>query len=351
MSKENMKLCISVGLLLISSNAYAAKIGHHEGAGEITPSGDGKVAFSRGLGSTRVWDVERQSEMASLPTEAGVLVAVSHDGRRVLCRRGELRMERGKPVEMPDFKLWQYRLGDWRSGTLVGSGVAHPLLGATFVGNELVLFWGKTVERRDANGRFLRLVSSKAMQQNTAEPGALSTDGNRAAAFQWEGEKPLTCIFDTSSGRLLQSILREQFHYYTSWAFSPDSKVLGAQMGEPVGPWNPNDGDEPVQWSHIFWDVRTGNELGNWFGESLTFWPNDKSKPLVKTTDSTPKDWELHDVMSEKTLLLPLPFPRPWGQRPIRSLSFSRDGKAAFVADAQGDLWAERVQATPKVLR
>jgi hypothetical protein len=62
---------------------------------------------------------------------------------------------------------------------------------------------------------------------------------------------------------------------------------------------------------------------------------------LVEKTDAQPGKSELIDLFAKKTM--PLPFSRPWGERKVRSLRFSRDGKRALVVDDRGDLWVEWV--------
>jgi hypothetical protein len=340
-SKDPMKSWICLGLLMFGATARAEKVGHHEGASEITLSGDGKVAFSKGVGSLRVWDVNGKRELASLPSEAGALIAVSEDGGRVLCRRSERKLEGKSEKETSDFVLWRRNHGEWQKGTLVRRSVVEPLLSASFTDDELVLLWGKNIERRAANGRLLRVIRSKELEKNSLEPSALSADGTRAVVFQYDGEKPLAVIFDTSTGRSLQRLLREQFNYYTSWAFSPNADVVGAVMGEPVGPWNPDDGPQPVQWTQVYWDTKTGKEVGNTLGGSLNFWPNPYGLTLVEKTDASPSKSELIDLFAKK--VVPLPFPQPWGERKMRSLRFSRDGKRVLVVDDRGDLWVEQV--------
>lgn len=328
-------------MLFLAANARADVVGHHEGAQALLLSGDGKTAFSSGDNGTRVWDVEGKREMAALPVQAGSVLAVAEDGRRVLCRR----IERKTKQELFDYSLWR-RHGDvWQRGTQVRSATIQPLLDATFVGREVVLLWEQSIEQRGASGRLQRTTRLKELSKWPYEGkvplGALSADGTRAVASGDDLRGHLHAfIYDVLGGRPLMRIKLNPFDWYTTWEFSPNAEVLGAVVGKPVGPWNDDDGPQPVQMTRSLWNVRTGDELGDSFDLSLTFWPKGRRGVLVQTTSDAPSQLELFDVSTEKTS--PLPFPQPWKGQVLKMSRLSRDGKVLAVLDSKGDIWVER---------
>ena len=359
-----MKTLLWLLLLALTSVARADLVGRDADAIRLMLSGDGKIALTLGGERTRVWDVERRQVLVELQPRAGVVLAVSGDGTRVLCcESGEERDREGAR-----FALWRREdgvgrreYGLWRRGTPVRGPKNQALLDAKFVGDELLILWELSIERRGASGlvrRVTRLEGLSPFPFTYAEPGAISPDGTRAIATGYtdNADETFAIIFDVATGRALRKSLRSfgvsGMNYRSRWEFSPRNEVVGTLWGEPVTPWNPADGDQPVQWTRALWATRKSNvsdrdykfgikPLDEDYDLTLTFWPNDDGALLAQKSSKDGSKLELLDVFAGK--YVPLPFEQKW-QRQLRAWCFSRDGKMLVALDKKGDIWAEQVK-------
>ncbi len=330
-------------MLFLAAEAHADIIGHHEGARDLYFSDNGKIAFSGGADSTRVWDVESKQELPELPVQAGSIVAVAEDGKRVLCRHDGLDGRQ----KIVNFTFWWRPNGVWQKGTQVRSAATETLLDAIFMNGDVILLWEQSIERRGANGILRYTKRLKGMSKwpyvGRTPTGALSHDGTRAICMGEVNEQLHASVYDATKAQLLMRIKLDPFDYHYKWGFSPDAKVIGAVIGEPVEPWGPNDGRQPSQFFRYLWDVHTGKELGQNYDLSLTFLPDSGRTLLMQSLGDTPGKLELYDVTTEK--MLPLPFLQSWGKRALKSFRISSNGKELLALDEKGDIWLEPLRS------
>ena len=350
-------------LLLTASVARADLVGRDASATRLILSGDGATAFTLDGEHTRVWDVARRQVLVELQTRAGVVLAVSGDGTRVFCREaGEERAREGARFALwqREDGFWRREYGMWRRGTPVRAPQGQALLDAKFVGDELLVLWELSVERRDASGRLkrtTRLQGLSAFPFAYAEPGAVSPDGSRVLApgYIENADETFAYIFDAATGRPLRQSLREfgisGMNYRSRWEISPRNDVVGVVWGDPVMPWDPADGDQPVEWTSVVWKTRKSalpdesykygvKPLSASYNLSLTFWPHDGNAMLARTAPHDASKLELLNVFTGKSV--PLPFEQKWRQK-LRDWRFSLDGKTLVALDENGDIWAEKI--------
>ena len=341
--------------LLVSRSAYAELLGRSKDARSLLLSGDGSTVFvtdiySGATGKTRVWDVASKSEGAALPEQAGIVVAVARDGKRVLCRR--------KSDETTStFALWRRANEKWAAGTIVKDRTKTPLLDARFVGENVVLLWTNGVERRDATGKFDHITKWQFAPKYAnlkAEDGALSPDGTRAVMFFEEIEKDSgALILDANSGRQLKRLALEERSEVNGltekWKFSPDGSIVGW-----IFSWVPDgiqlQNEVPINHTQTLWDANTGKELGESSNPRLTFWPGNIPSVLNQVFDEQrpkrsdePSHYKIERLDARTQKPLPTRLARIGEEFWLRDVQFSDDGKTLVALDNSGAIWKEKI--------
>ena len=325
--------------------ARAALVGRFPHAKSLLLSADGRVAFATDTysdmaGKTRVWQVLQKQEIAALPTEAGIAIAVSRDGKRVLCRRKFDEVE-------SSFALWWRPHGRWEKGTIVRNRGKHRLLDAQFVGADVALLWPGGIEGRDANGcwrQMIRWRSASEIVEQKVEAGALSRRGSRAALFlNDDGVRNYRAfVLEARSGQQLSRLELaqnpEQFGWNVEWKFSPDASIIGWSFGW-LQDLAPTEGTNTTQ---TLWDARTGRKLSESSNPLLAFWPGNRPSVVHQLASGSTHKIERLDARTQQALSV-----RPtrigegvW----ISELRFAGDGERLVALDENGAIWEQQIR-------
>lgn len=330
----------------------------------FSPDGRQIIGADYPGGAVIVWEVENGKQLRRIDVGSGLrsstyFFAVSPDWRTVFAPRGKTRYE---AVQQDGKKMYRWQFdGEVRTWNLESGepgriykhspprNVDFMLLspdGAYFIADEEIpgVFEGRPPRAKSLWG--VKTGQTIALPNNSQMSGAFSPDG--ASMIMTTVEEPYRFSkavkrIDTSTGKELWStdILEKQCMVFVS-QFSPDGRTL---VGEKRI-WPNVKNFREYRTALVWWDAKTGRELGSWAGAedagyfASKFSPDGKSLAVLNGRGDS-FNLHLFRVADRKVLYsLRLVKINPNESAGSISLAISPDGRRLVACTQTG--WANR---------